>query len=88
MYTFIAVPQVSALQNNLQRPMFNSPNSTAMQVRQSLLQQQKLKQLREVEKQKQDRQRYMLHNRLNHQFNQRFPHVGFTPLKYSSDLES
>lgn len=44
------------------RPMFanSSPNSTAIQVRQSLLHQQKMKQIRERSKQQQDRQKLLL----------------------------
>ncbi|XP_060582282.1 nuclear receptor coactivator 3-like [Ruditapes philippinarum] len=52
-------------QQQQQRPMFanSNPNSTAMQVRQSLLQQQKLKQMRERNKhvqQQQDRQKLLM----------------------------
>ncbi|KAK3087138.1 hypothetical protein FSP39_002198 [Pinctada imbricata] len=64
----------SALQSRQQRPAFQS---AAVQVRQSLLQQQKLKQMREVEKQRlaqqQERQRQLMQRQLSQQFSQRFP---------------
>ncbi|XP_053383143.1 nuclear receptor coactivator 2-like isoform X2 [Mercenaria mercenaria] len=60
-----------------QRPMFanSNPNSTAMQVRQSLLQQQKLKQMRERNKhvqQQQDRQKLLMQQQQRSQFSPQY----------------
>ena len=80
-------PLASALNNGMQqRPSF--PNSMAIQVRQSLLQQQKLKQQRELEKrwqaQEQARRRVLMQQQLSNNFRQRFQPVSFYDINFSS----
>ena len=80
-YKSFSGPLASALNNGMQqRPGF--PNSMAIQVRQSLLQQQKLKQQRELEKrrlaQEQARRRVLMQQQLSNNFGQRFQPVSFS----------
>ena len=72
----------SALQINQsqQRPMFSNtrPSAVSLQVRQSLIQQQKVKQIREQKQQEQ--QRLMLQRRQFASQQQNFPGQRFTPV--------